>query len=105
MYIKNNTYLLEHASLQPRLDALLIAHQEDLERVNGLEKRIASLLEQHATKVTSIRKGIMDCFLLLFQVDALSELFVAWNDVITDAEDVILKAEREREEQRRLGYD
>lgn len=41
----------------------------------------------------------------IFQVDALSELFVAWNDVITEAEDIISKTEREKEQQRRLGYE
>lgn len=80
--------LPDHASLQPRLDALIAAHQEDLDKANALEKRIANLLEQHATKV-----------------DALSELFVAWNDVITEAEDIISKTEREKERQRRLGYE
>lgn len=43
--------LLDHVSLRPRLDALIAAHQEDLDRANALEKRIANLLEQHATKV------------------------------------------------------
>jgi hypothetical protein len=37
------------------------------------------------------------------QVDALSELFVAWDDTITDAEDKVAKLEREREERRRMG--
>jgi hypothetical protein len=40
-----------------------------------------------------------------FQVDVLSELFVAWNDVITEAEDRVNKAERKKEEQRRLGFE
>ncbi|GJJ08398.1 hypothetical protein Clacol_002614 [Clathrus columnatus] len=80
--------LSEHLSLQPRLDALMAAHQEDLKRANALERRIANLLEHHATKV-----------------DALSELFLSWNDAITDAEDIVSKAEREKEEQRRLGYE
>ncbi len=37
------------------------------------------------------------------QVDALSELFVAWDDTLTDAEHKITKLERERAERRRMG--
>ncbi|KAF8589733.1 hypothetical protein K439DRAFT_1404726 [Ramaria rubella] len=80
--------LVVHEALQPRLRALLIAHEEDLAKATSLENRIGALLERHATKV-----------------DALSELFVAWNDVITDAEDRVAKAERSKAEQRRLGYE
>jgi hypothetical protein len=39
------------------------------------------------------------------KVDALSELFVAWDDTISDAEAKVLKLEREREEKRRLGLE
>jgi hypothetical protein len=39
------------------------------------------------------------------QVDALSELFVAWDDTITEAEDKVQKLERDREERRRLGLE
>lgn len=80
--------LVDHEPLQPRLRALVKAHDEDLAKAASLENRIAALLEKHATKV-----------------DALSELFVAWNDVITDAEDRIGKTEREKKEQRRLGFE
>lgn len=51
--------LLDHVSLRPRLDALIAAHQEDLDRANALEKRIANLLEQHATKVLHYLKHRM----------------------------------------------
>ena len=30
---------------------------------------------------------------------------MAWNDVITEAEDLVGKAEREKDGQRRLGYE
>ncbi|KAF8532012.1 hypothetical protein JB92DRAFT_3080807 [Gautieria morchelliformis] len=80
--------LVDHEPLQPRLRALVTAHEEDLAKAASLESRIGALLERHATKV-----------------DALSELFVAWNDVITEAEDRVGKKEREKEEQRRLGYE
>jgi hypothetical protein len=41
----------------------------------------------------------------LSKVDALSELFVAWDDAITDAEDKVARLERDREERKRLGYE
>jgi len=80
--------LADHEPLQPRLLALVKAHEEDIAKASSLENRIAAMLEKHATKV-----------------DALSELFVAWNDVVTEAEDRVAKAERERGEQKRLGYE
>jgi hypothetical protein len=39
------------------------------------------------------------------QVDALSELFVEWNDALTLAEDKITALERERSEKQRLGLE
>jgi len=39
------------------------------------------------------------------QVDALSELFVAWDDVLAETEYKVTKLERAREERQRLGYD
>ena len=39
------------------------------------------------------------------QVDTLSELFVAWDDAITGAEDAIVQLEREKGERRRLGLE
>jgi len=78
--------LAEYEALQPRLDALLKAHQEDLEIASSLEKRVARLMENHAT-----------------QVDALSELFVIWDDTLMEVEDKILALERERVERQRLG--
>ncbi|KAJ7180671.1 hypothetical protein C8R46DRAFT_589671 [Mycena filopes] len=58
----------DYETFQPRLDTLLKAHHEDLALAASLEKRVARLMEGHAT-----------------QVDALSELFVAWDDTIMDA--------------------
>ncbi|KAJ7832929.1 hypothetical protein B0H13DRAFT_2111789 [Mycena leptocephala] len=78
----------DYETFQPRLDALLKAHREDLELVASLEKRVARLMESHAT-----------------QVDALSELFVAWDDTVMDAEDKILRLERDRVERQRLGLE
>lgn len=80
--------LADYETLQPRLDALLKAHQEDIRLVASLEKRIAALVDRHAT-----------------HVDALSELFVAWDDVLTETENKVIKLERDREERQRLGYE
>ncbi|KAF8892294.1 hypothetical protein BD779DRAFT_105887 [Infundibulicybe gibba] len=76
------------AALQPRLDALIKAHEEDAARALALEKRVTALMERHAT-----------------HVDALSELFVVWDDTITEAEDRTSKLERERSERRRMGLE
>lgn len=55
---------------------------------HDLERRVATLMERYAS-----------------HVDALSELFVDWNDTITEAEIRVTKLEREREEKRRLGFE
>ncbi|KAJ7504352.1 hypothetical protein B0H11DRAFT_2170527 [Mycena galericulata] len=78
----------DYETLQPRLDSLLKAHRDDLELAASLEKRVARLMESHAT-----------------QVDALSELFVAWDDTVMDAEDNIMRLERDRLERQRLGLE
>ena len=39
------------------------------------------------------------------QVDALSELFVAWDDVLAETENKVTKLERDRQERQRLGYE
>ncbi|KAF9466065.1 hypothetical protein BDZ94DRAFT_1188032 [Collybia nuda] len=80
--------LADYEPLQSRLDDLLNAHQKDLEIAASLEKRIATLMERHAT-----------------HVDALSELFVVWDDTITVAEDNVSKLERDRLERQRLGFE
>lgn len=80
--------LTDHEKLQPRLDALIDAHHEDLVLAASLEKRVATLMDRHAT-----------------YVDTLSELFVAWDDTISGAEDTFGKMEREKEERRRLGLE
>lgn len=43
-------------------------------------------------------------FFLSFQVDTLSELFVAWDDVLTETEGKVKCLERDKEERQRLGY-
>jgi len=38
------------------------------------------------------------------QVDALSELFIGWDDVLAETENEATKLESDREERQRLGY-
>ncbi|KAI0369841.1 hypothetical protein BV20DRAFT_339721 [Pilatotrama ljubarskyi] len=78
----------DHEALQPRLEALLTAHDEDLNAAADLEKRIALLMDRYATNV-----------------DTLSELFVSWDQTIRDAEEEVHRMERDREERRKLGYE
>ncbi|KAJ2918616.1 hypothetical protein MD484_g1800, partial [Candolleomyces efflorescens] len=80
--------LSDYEQLQPRLDELLRANTADIELAASLERRIANLMQKHATSV-----------------DTLSELFVAWDDAITGAEDAIVQLEREKGERRRLGLE
>ncbi|KII87378.1 hypothetical protein PLICRDRAFT_125405 [Plicaturopsis crispa FD-325 SS-3] len=80
--------LADFEPLKPRLEALIKAHEEDDKLAASLERRIAHLMERHAT-----------------QVDALSELFVAWDDTITVAEDKVSRLERDKAERKRLGYE
>ncbi|THV02457.1 hypothetical protein K435DRAFT_775463 [Dendrothele bispora CBS 962.96] len=80
--------LADHIELEPRLNKLIQLHEENDERTAVLQKRIAGIIEEHAT-----------------YVDALSELFVAWDDTITGAELKISRLERDREERQRLGLE
>lgn len=80
--------LADYKELQPRLDALLKAHEEDAKTAAALERRIAALMDRYATRV-----------------DTLSELFVSWDETIRSAEDQAGRLERDREERRKLGYE
>lgn len=77
-----------HAKLQPRLDAVIAANKADLELVAALEQRITAVMQKHARSV-----------------DALSELFVSWDDALTMAEDSIVEIENDKKERRRLGLE
>ncbi|KAI0785188.1 hypothetical protein C8Q75DRAFT_723130 [Abortiporus biennis] len=79
--------LAEYEQLQPRLEKLVEEHRKDLELAKSLEGRIAQLMDRYATNV-----------------DTLSELFVAWDEGIQDAEDELSRLERDKEERIRLGY-
>ncbi|OJT06049.1 hypothetical protein TRAPUB_3103 [Trametes pubescens] len=78
----------DYEALQPRLEALLKAHNEDLQTAADLERRIALLMDRYATNV-----------------DTLSELFVSWDQSVRDTEEEVHKMEKDRTEQRKLGYE
>ncbi|KAK7061010.1 hypothetical protein VNI00_000745 [Paramarasmius palmivorus] len=80
--------LASYVPLLPRLEKLMKDYDEDAQRVDKLEKRIARIIESHAT-----------------YIDALSELFVAWDDAIHEAETERARKEREHEERVRLGLE
>ena len=61
--------LSEHRALQPRLDALLKAQEEDAETASRLERRIAGLMDRYATRVSislalGWREGLITCIRL-----------------------------------------
>ncbi|KAI0046726.1 hypothetical protein FA95DRAFT_1493574 [Auriscalpium vulgare] len=79
--------LPDYEALQPRLEALVKHHQEDLETASALERRVAKIIQRYAT-----------------QVDTLSDLFMVWDDTLKDTDDKISRLEKDREERERLGY-
>ncbi|KXN84237.1 hypothetical protein AN958_12810 [Leucoagaricus sp. SymC.cos] len=78
----------EYEALRPRLMKLIKEHEEDAKLANELEKRVAKLVERHVT-----------------HVDALSELFVAWDDTLLEAESRTNKLEKDAQERQRLGLE
>ncbi|TFK73750.1 hypothetical protein BDN72DRAFT_956310 [Pluteus cervinus] len=80
--------LADYEQLQPRLETLLSGHQDNVKRADALEQKISSIMERHAT-----------------HIDALSELFVIWDEALTDVEDRITRLEREKTERIRLGLE
>ncbi|KAL5528902.1 hypothetical protein ACEPAG_4876 [Sanghuangporus baumii] len=78
--------LEEYEDLAPRIEVLQKAHSEDVATVADIERRIANVLRQYTTRI-----------------DALSELFVEWNDVLSAAEDKISRLERDRAEKAKMG--
>jgi hypothetical protein len=45
--------VVDYEELQPRLEALLLRHEEDLDRAAALEKRVAALVRRYALQVRS----------------------------------------------------
>ena len=44
----------DYEALKPRLQALLKAQEEDAARASSLERRVANLMERHATNVSCL---------------------------------------------------
>ncbi|TFY80325.1 hypothetical protein EWM64_g3687 [Hericium alpestre] len=80
--------LPDYEPLQPRLEAVIERHHEDVKTAAALEKRVASIMKQYAS-----------------QVDNLSELFVAWDEAVRGVEEQVARMERDRDERIRLGYE
>ncbi|PPQ91890.1 hypothetical protein CVT25_000765 [Psilocybe cyanescens] len=93
-FVEYFDWTLEYEKLEPRLQVLLEAYEEDAKLASSLEIKISSLVDRHATYARR--------FLL---VDTLSELFVAWDDTLTEAEDKLTLMEREKAERLRLGFE
>ncbi|KAF8871282.1 hypothetical protein CPB84DRAFT_1716721 [Gymnopilus junonius] len=81
-------HLPDYEKFEPRLNALVEAYDENSKLAASLEVRIAALVERHAT-----------------YVDNLSELFVAWDDTLTEAEDRTARMERDKVERLRMGLE
>ena len=97
--------LPEYEALQPRLERLVQAHDEDLKLAAELERRIAALMDRYATNVRVRLIRVWRQPSHCSQVDTLSELFVAWDDSIQETEHEIGRLSRDIEERRRLGYE
>jgi hypothetical protein len=101
--------LSDYEALQPRLEALLLRHQGDIDRAAALEKRVARIVRQYTMQVCMLLLPIWAQATVTYdcptQVDSLSELFVAWDETLRVAEDRVGKLEKEQEERSRRGYD
>ncbi len=42
---------IDYETFQPRLEALLVRHQEDVDRTAALEKRVANIVRQYTIQV------------------------------------------------------
>lgn len=51
MFLIFTILLIEQEKLQPRLQALFMAHEENAKLATSLEARIASLVQRHGTYV------------------------------------------------------
>ncbi|KAJ3745326.1 hypothetical protein DFH05DRAFT_1523608 [Lentinula detonsa] len=81
-----NDKLESYIPLKPRLSTLLELHEQNTARADELEGRVAGIMESHTG-----------------YIDTLSNLFLAWDDALTDAENRLMRIEREKEERERVG--
>ncbi|KAJ3795670.1 hypothetical protein GGU11DRAFT_791351 [Lentinula aff. detonsa] len=125
-----NDKLESYIPLKPRLSTLLELHEQNTARADELEGRVAGIMESHTGYVSSssmctvttafARLLYLRIFLFCFrsylsidfelsvtyleiQIDTLSNLFLAWDDALTDAENRLMRIEREKEERERVG--
>ncbi|KAF8602725.1 hypothetical protein BDV93DRAFT_545121 [Ceratobasidium sp. AG-I] len=77
-----------HEPLQPRVDALIQAHLEDIALFDSLEERISKLITNYSS-----------------HVNGLSELFVEWDAVLNKAEVLTTRREKERERAKETSFD
>lgn len=54
-HVLNRVGAADYEALQPRLEALLQKHREDLELASALETRIAALMRNYANQVRPVR--------------------------------------------------
>ncbi|CAE7104661.1 unnamed protein product [Rhizoctonia solani] len=80
--------LPDHEPLRPRVDALIQAHLEDLAKFESLEERIGALISDYSS-----------------HVDGLSELFVAWDIALGQAEATVTKIEKARKRAKEISFD
>ncbi|KAJ3926173.1 MAG: hypothetical protein NXY57DRAFT_1043497 [Lentinula lateritia] len=83
---KEKQTLESYIPLQPRLAALVELHQQNRDRAEALERRVAGVMQSHAG-----------------YIDTLSDLFLAWDSALIEAENRVVRLEREKEEKERLG--
>jgi len=78
--------LEEYEPLLPRLTEVLKKHKEDVSRFEGLESRMMNLLESYGQRV-----------------ELMSELFVEWNEIVSESDVAITKLEKEKTERLNMG--
>ncbi|CAE6434474.1 unnamed protein product [Rhizoctonia solani] len=86
--VLNAGKLPSHEPLQPRVDALIQAHLEDLAKFDSLEERIGALISEYSS-----------------HVNGLSELFVAWDLALGQAEATVTKMEKARKRAKETSFD
>ncbi|KAF8320066.1 hypothetical protein DL93DRAFT_2074393 [Clavulina sp. PMI_390] len=79
--------LADYEPLQERMRALAKATQEDEARLAEIERRTTALLQRYSSHVS-----------------ALSDLFIYWNDSVTDAEDFMTRVEKDNEERAKKDF-
>ncbi|KAG9001590.1 hypothetical protein FRB94_003684 [Tulasnella sp. JGI-2019a] len=79
--------LQDHEALKDRLRLLCEAQAEDLVLYDSLEARLSAILQNYVSHITR-----------------LSELFVTWNDIVTEAEERIDVLERQKREEAMVTF-